>query len=76
VLRGAMVQVAIGLAMGVPLAVAAARLLAQQLYGVSPHDPRVLAGAAIVLGLCAALAAVIPARRAALMDPQQALRME
>jgi predicted permease len=74
VLRGAMAQVAIGFALGVPLAVVAARLLAQQLYGVSAHDPRVLTGAAIVLGVCAALAALIPARRAALMDPQQALR--
>jgi ABC-type lipoprotein release transport system permease subunit len=51
-------------------------VLAQELYGVSMRDPRVLAIAVIVLSLCAALAALIPARRAALMDPQQALRME
>jgi predicted permease len=76
VLRGALLQVAIGFTIGVPLALAAARLLAQELYGVSMRDPRVLASAAIVLSLCAALAAFIPARRAALMDPQQALRME
>ena len=76
VLRTALGQVAIGFGLGVPLAFVAGRLLARELYGVSARDPRVLAGAATVLALCAACAAVIPARRAALMDPQQALRME
>jgi len=76
VLRGALIQVAIGFAIGVPLTIVAARLVAQQLYGVSAHDTRTLAAAAIVLSVSAALAAFIPARRAALMDPQQALRME
>jgi ABC-type antimicrobial peptide transport system permease subunit len=76
ILSGALLQVVIGFTIGVPLALAAARVLAQELYGVSMRDPRVLAIAVIVLSLCAALAALIPARRAALMDPQQALRME
>lgn len=76
VLRASVGQVAAGFALGVPLTIVAGRLLAQQLYGVSARDPRILAGAAVVLAACAALAALIPARRAASLDPQQALRIE
>ncbi|HEX3663356.1 MAG TPA: ABC transporter permease [Acidobacteriaceae bacterium] len=76
VLRGAFLQVAIGLALGVPAAIGAGILMASQLYGVSPWDPRVLLAVAGVLGLAALVAALLPARRAAGVDPIQALRME
>ncbi len=76
VLRGSAGQVIVGFALGVPLTIVAGRLLAQQLYGVSGRDPQILAGAAVVLAACAALAAFIPARRAASLDPQQALRTQ
>jgi ABC-type antimicrobial peptide transport system permease subunit len=76
VLRSALVQLAIGLALGLPAAVAAARLLRTQLYGIGFYDPASFAGAVAVLGAAAVLAALIPARRAATMDPVRALRIE
>ena len=60
VLRGAFTRVAIGLVLGVPLAVGAGRLLAAQLYGVTFWDPLALAVAAGSLTLCAFVAALIP----------------
>jgi ABC-type lipoprotein release transport system permease subunit len=50
--------------------------MASQLYGVSPWDPRVLAAVALVLGAAALMAALVPARRAARVDPMRALRMD
>jgi ABC-type antimicrobial peptide transport system permease subunit len=50
--------------------------MASQLYEVSSADPLALAGATLVLGLCAAVAGFIPARRAASIEPMQALRTE
>jgi predicted permease len=76
VLRGVMMQLAIGLAIGIPAALAGGRLLASQLYGVKSHDPVVLGLAAVVLAISALLAGFIPARRAASIDPIRALRME
>ncbi|MGD0858455.1 MAG: ABC transporter permease [Terracidiphilus sp.] len=76
VMRGALWQVLIGLGLGVPAALLAGHLMASQLYGVSSYDPLALAGATLVLGLCAAAAAFIPARRAASIEPMQALRTE
>jgi macrolide transport system ATP-binding/permease protein len=76
VLRGAIVQVAIGIALGLPAAFVAGRLLQSQLFGVSGHDLRALAGGTVPLGLSALVAALIPARRAATMDPVKALRIE
>jgi predicted permease len=76
ILRGAMVQAAIGLALGIPAALAAGRLLADQLYGVKASDPWVLSTAAVVLAVCAAIAGVIPAIRASSIDPVRALRVE
>ena len=76
VLRGALVHVGLGLAIGMPVALAGGRLLAAELYGVKGHDPTILGLATVVLGACAVLAGLLPARRAASIDPMQALRTE
>lgn len=76
VLRGAFAQVAIGLALGIPAAIATGRLIASQLFGVKPWDPMTLSAATLLLAVAAFVAAVIPARRAAGVDPMQALRNE
>ena len=76
ILAGTLRQIALGLLIGVPLALAAGRALASQLYNVSPHDPLILNAAALALVLSAGLAALIPARRAASIEPVRALRME
>jgi macrolide transport system ATP-binding/permease protein len=76
VLRGAMVQLGIGVAVGVPAAIAAGRWLEATLFGVSGHDPAIMAAGLAILSLAAVVAAVIPARRAANLDPVRALRVE
>jgi predicted permease len=76
VLRGAFWQVGIGLLLGIPAALAAGKLIADQLYGVKPTDPTMLVWAALCLGLAALIAALIPAHRAANLDPVEALRAE
>jgi predicted permease len=76
VLRSAFVQVGIGLAIGIPAAILAGRGMTNQLYGVKAYDPAVLAVATLLLGLAALIAAFIPARRAASVNPMQALRGE
>jgi putative ABC transport system permease protein len=74
ILRGAFSQIGIGLAIGIPAAIGAGRLMNDQLFGVKPWDPVMLALAAFMLGLAALLASVIPARRAACVEPMVALR--
>src|SRR5579863_566418 len=76
VLRGAFKRVLIGLILGLPLAVAAGRLISSELYGVSSWDPFALGIAASALALCSFFAAIIPAGRAASISPIIALRME
>jgi len=76
VLRGALGQVLIGLALGVPAALFAGRFMTSLLYQVSDTDPIAFLGAVFVLGLCATVASLLPARRAASIDPMQALRSE
>jgi predicted permease len=76
VLHGAFRQVGIGLALGIPAAIGAGHLIASRLFGVRPWDPLMLSGATLLLGLAALIAAFIPARRAASVDPVQALRSE
>jgi putative ABC transport system permease protein len=76
VLRGAFVQAGVGLLIGIPAAILAGHFMAGQLYGVDPWDPGVLAATAAILGLAAFLAAVLPAQRAAGIEPMVALRFE
>ncbi|MBV9146618.1 MAG: ABC transporter permease, partial [Acidobacteria bacterium] len=76
VMRGAFSQVALGLAIGVPIALLGARLIASQLYGVHAYDPLSLFMAALVLSLAATIAGFIPARRASSIEPMLALRSE
>src|SRR5215471_6015821 len=76
VLRAALAQVGLGLALGIPAGLAGGQLLAHQLYGVKSYDPAILAIAAIVLAACAIFAASVPARWATKVDPMVALRYE
>ena len=76
VLRGALVQVAIGAALGVPAAILAGKLLSSTLYHVGIFDPASLFGAVVALFLGACAASILPARRAASIEPMQALRTE
>ena len=74
VLRSAFFQIGIGLALGIPAAVGAGKLMNDQLFGVKFWDPIMLGLAAMMLGLAALLASLIPARRAAGVEPMVALR--
>jgi len=76
ILRGAFAKVALGLLLGIPLSIGAGHLLSSQLYGVAKWDPLALSVATISLAACAFLAAIIPATRAASIDPMKALRSE
>jgi ABC-type antimicrobial peptide transport system permease subunit len=76
ILRSALTQAAIGLAVGIPAALAAGRLLADQLFGVKASDPWILSAAAGVLAVCATIAGAIPAFRASTIDPVRALRVD
>lgn len=76
VMRGALGQILVGLGLGIPAALLAGHLMSSQLYGVSAYDPAALIASTFVLALCAALAGFIPARRAASVEPMQALRTE
>jgi predicted permease len=76
VMRGAMIQTGIGLALGVPVAVVCVRFVKSQLYDIARVDAVVLAGAITVLIAAACVAGMIPARRAASIDPARALRVE
>jgi ABC-type antimicrobial peptide transport system permease subunit len=76
VLRGALLQMGIAFAIGVPVTIAAGLAMATQLFGVKPYDPKILLLTTAALAFAAFLAAVIPARRAATLDPMRALRTE
>jgi len=76
ILRGALIRVAVGLALGLPLAVGAGQLISSQLYGVYFWDPLALSVASAALGVCAFTAAMIPASVAASISPMTALRTE
>jgi predicted permease len=76
VLRGALWQILFGLALGIPAALAAGHWMKSLLYDVGSYDPLALAGATLVLGVCALAAGFIPARRAASIEPMKALRID
>ena len=76
VMRGAMVQAVIGLAIGAPIAMLCVRYVKSQLYEITRVDTGVMVGAICLLTVAAAIAGMIPARRAASIDPVKALRVE
>jgi predicted permease len=76
VMRRALILVAVGLAIGIPIALLGGRLMRSQLYEVKTYDPLTLLGAVAVLAASAALAGFIPAKRAASIEPMKALRIE
>ena len=76
VLRGAMLQSLLGLAVGIPAALLAGHLLQSQLFGIKGHDALTLLGACLVLGVSALFASAVPAQRASAIEPMQALRAE
>jgi putative ABC transport system permease protein len=76
IINQGMKPVVIGLAIGIFSAVVLGRLIASQLFEVSAHNPALLGGATILLAATALFACLLPARRATLVDPVQALRTE
>jgi predicted permease len=76
VLRETFTLVAAGIAVGVPMALAAARLVSHSLFGLNATDPVTIAIATALLLAAAALAGYVPAHRAARVDPMNALRHE
>jgi predicted permease len=76
VLRESLVLLAVGVAAGIPIALASTGVLRKLLYQLSPSDPATLAGAALVVAVMTVVAAWVPARRAAKVDPMVALRCE
>jgi predicted permease len=76
VLRATSIRVMVGVALGVPLAMGAGRLISSQLYGVVSWDPAAMSVASAALAICAFFAAIIPAQRAASISPVDALKME
>jgi predicted lysophospholipase L1 biosynthesis ABC-type transport system permease subunit len=76
VMRSALFQSVVGLAIGVPVAFLCVRYIQSQLYEIKGLDIAVLIGSIVVLVTAAALAGLIPARRASSIDPARALRIE
>jgi len=76
VLRETLVLVLLGIAIGIPCALGASRLIATMLFGVSPNDLPTIAGVSLLLLVVALFAGYLPARRASVIDPVVALRTE
>jgi predicted permease len=76
VLRETLTLIIIGLAIGIPCALMAAKLIAHMLFGLSPHDPLTLGAVMLALILATVLAGYIPARHATKVEPIVALRYE
>jgi ABC-type antimicrobial peptide transport system permease subunit len=76
VMRGAMTQAFLGLIVGAPVAMLCVRYFKAQLYEIASVDLGVMAVAIVVLVVAACVAGMIPARRAASINPVQALRVE
>jgi ABC-type antimicrobial peptide transport system permease subunit len=76
VLRQTLVLVAIGVAIGMPIALACTRFVKSLLFGLAPGEPSTLAIAVLTLAAVAVIAAFLPALRATRIDPLEALRYE
>jgi predicted permease len=76
VMREVLLLLAIGLAVGIPSAMALGRYVSSQLYGIEAHDPFIAVSTMVLLTVVSALAGLIPARRASRIDPILALRYE
>ena len=76
VLRETFLLVAMGIAMGIFVALGALRLISTLLYGLQPTDPLTIAAATLLMIAAAGLAGYVPARRASYVDPMVALRYE
>jgi predicted permease len=76
VMRGAMLQALAGLAIGAPVAMLCVRYVKSQLFEITSVNSTVMTGAIVTLSVAAAIAGIIPARRAASINPVQALRIE
>jgi macrolide transport system ATP-binding/permease protein len=76
VMRGAIVQIAVGLAIGLPVTVVGVRFVKTQLYEITSVHPMLVLAATATLMAAACIAGIIPARHAASIDPAQALRSE
>jgi predicted permease len=76
VMREVLLLLAIGLAVGLPAALALGRFVSTQLYGIQPHDPLIATWTMVLLTVVSAAAGLIPARRASRIDPILALRYE
>ena len=76
ILRESALLILAGVALGLPVAITAARMISSRLYGLKPADPLTIVGAIILLTAVTGLASYIPARRATKVDPLVALRHE
>ena len=76
VLGEGVILVAAGIAIGVPVTIVLTRFLSAQLFGVSPTDPATIVSATAAMIAIAALAGLLPARRASRIDPMVALRCD
>jgi predicted permease len=76
VIRGAFGLIVVGLLLGLPLTLAVGRFLGSQLYGTNPFNPAVVVAAALMLGVSALVASCVPAFRASMISPVDALRAD
>ena len=76
VLRGAFLQIAAGLVIGLPATILAGYAMTTQLFGVKPYAPNILLITSVVLAAAALVATLVPARKAAMLEPIRALRTE
>jgi ABC-type antimicrobial peptide transport system permease subunit len=76
VVRESLALVVIGIAIGIPVALGLSRYVTSLLYGLTPTDPMTMGAALGVLAVVSMTAAIMPARRAAKIDPMAALRCE
>jgi ABC-type antimicrobial peptide transport system permease subunit len=76
VMRGAIVQTVLGLTIGIPVALLCVKFVKAQLYEITSADAGVMTGAIVTLAVAACVAGIVPARRAASIDPMQSLRTE